>query len=86
MNEKIFLIWNGWGILFTLIITAETVLYSYVNKKFGSGTPVKKWLALVSVIVVPLTFIYSGWILGLLIYPIGKFVLGVSIAILIFRR
>lgn len=71
MQEKIFLIWNGWGILFTLITIIWIILHIYFTTKFGSGTPARKYITIIPLIAIPATFILSNWILGILIIPIS---------------
>jgi len=71
MEKNIFLIWNGWGLLFNILIILWVYLHIYFTIKFGSGTPIRKYLTAIPIIVVPATFILSGWLLGLLILPIS---------------
>lgn len=69
--KSLILIWNGWGVLFTLSMILWQFLHIYFTKKFGSGTPLRNIIAIIPMIVIPLTFWLSGWILGLLIFPIS---------------
>lgn len=70
MSEAIFYIWNGWGLLFTGIIALSQFLYIFLTIKMGP-TPLRRPLALVNLIAIVLSFIFSGWIVGLLAFPIG---------------
>ncbi len=79
MNEQLFLVWNGWGLLFTGLSTLYFFLHIFVTVKVGSGTPLRKWITPLLPVAVVCTFIYSGWVAGLLSLPIGG-VLGVVFA------
>lgn len=69
MNENIFLVWNGWGLLFTGII-ALSHLYILLTINMGP-TPLRNLLGWVILIAIILSFIYSGWIVGLFAFPLG---------------
>ena len=73
MNEKIFLIWNGWGLLFTGVIGLTTFLY-YILTRMFRVRPIFGSLLLVEIVMIVLSFIYSGWLVGVLSYPIGTFI------------
>jgi|TARA_B100001964_G_C13700729_1_gene365916 membrane protein insertase Oxa1/YidC/SpoIIIJ len=79
MDETIFWVWNGWGILFTGVVALWQFLHMLVTIKLGSGTPLRKIVAWIMPIGVILTFFFSGWVAGLLSLPIGMMV-GVSLA------
>lgn len=70
MNEKIFWVWNGWGLFFTVIVALFQFLFVFITIKMGP-TPLRKPFALVSSVAIVLTFVFSGWIAGLLTLPIG---------------
>lgn len=70
MNEKIFWVWNGWGLFFTGIIALSQFLFIFITIKMGP-TPARKLTTLVIFVAVVLSFIFSGWIVGLLALPLG---------------
>lgn len=70
MTETIFWVWNGWGLLFTGIIALSQFLYIFITIKMGP-TPARKLTTLVIFVAVVLSFIFSGWIVGLLALPLG---------------
>jgi len=70
MNEKIFWVWNGWGLFFTGIIAIFQFLFVFITLKMGP-TPARKPTTLVIFIATVLSFIFSGWIVGLLALPLG---------------
>ena len=72
MSENIFLIWNGWGIFFTVLLILDSILSRVFTIKIGSGTPLKR--ILIWVVTIPsiiLTFILCNLILGIIIWPIS---------------
>jgi hypothetical protein len=71
MHEEIFWVWNGWGVLLTGIFGLSTFLRMLMVKKFGSGTPLRNFFGIIGIIALILTFILSGWVAGLLVFPIG---------------
>ena len=75
MNEKIFWVWNGWGLLFTGIIVLSMFLYILLTEKMRrhliGGTPIRNLLACVDLAMIILSFIFSGWAAGLLAFPLG---------------
>ena len=73
MDHEILFVWNGWGILFTSCIAMWQFLHILVTLKLGSGTPLRNALTLIVIISVPLVFLLSGWVAGLLALPIGTF-------------
>ncbi len=85
MNESIFWVWNGWGILFTIVVAIWFILHMYVTLKYGSGTPFRNILAVIVLLAVGFTFLLSGWIAGLLAIPIGMTV-GIVLARLVLPR
>ena len=85
MSEKVFFVWNWWGILLTCIISIWLFLHIYVTVKIGSGTPLRKWLTWIPLVCIPLTFLLSGWVAGLLSIPTGMIV-GVGIAKIVIRQ
>lgn|GEM_PF-7046628 len=70
MSEIIFWVWNGWGLLFVGIIALSKFLYIFLTITMGP-TPLRKPLTLVNLIAIVLSFIFSGWVVGILAYPIG---------------
>jgi hypothetical protein len=42
-----------------------------VVKKFGSGTPLRTFFGIISIIALIMTFVLSGWVAGFLVFPIG---------------
>ena len=83
MQEKIFLIWNGWGLLFQVTTILWIILHIYFTTKHGSGTPARKYITIIPIISIPAAFILNNWIVGLLNIPIGL-IIGASIARLLF--
>lgn len=83
MEEQIFLIWNGWGLLFQVVTIIWIVLHIYFTVKFGSGTPARKYITIIPIISVPAAFILDHWVVGLLNIPISL-IIGASIARLLF--
>lgn len=71
MDQNIFWVWNGWGILFTSIVILWQFLHILVTIKIGPSTPIRNALSLIMIVAVLLTFIFSGWVAGLLAIPIG---------------
>ena len=85
MNESVFWVFNGWGILFFALYLFSFVLHFGVTLKLGSGSPLRiltgalNWTALIFI------FILSGWIAGMISFPIG-FILGSKLGRLIFSE
>lgn len=79
MNEKIFWVWNGWGLLFTGIIVLSMFLHILLAEKIEKmgrthligRTPIRNLLTLVDLAMIILSFIFSGWVAGLLAFPLG---------------
>ena len=71
MNKNVFWVWNGWGVLFTVVVIFWQFFHILVTEKIGSGTPIRNLLAFIMLVAVILTFVLSGWIAGLLSVPIG---------------
>ena len=71
MNEQVLWVWNGWGVLLTCLIAVWTLLHCAVTLKLGPWTPIRNWIAWIPLVCVPMTFVLSGWIAGLLALPIG---------------
>ncbi len=70
MNDQVFWVWNGWGVLLTCLITVWLVLHCAVTLRLGP-TPIRNWIAWIPLVCVPMTFVLSGWIAGLLALPIS---------------
>jgi hypothetical protein len=85
MAEPVVWVWNGWGLLFTALVAAWQFFHIFVTVKFGSGTPLRNVLALMGIAAAVLTFVFSGWVAGLLALPIGM-TLGVIFAKLLIPR
>ncbi|MFH1372131.1 MAG: hypothetical protein ABII09_12715 [Planctomycetota bacterium] len=79
MHEEIFWVWNGWELFLIGIFGLSTFLRMLVVKKFGSGTPLRNFFGIISIIALILTFVLSGWIAGLLVFPLG-IILGAILA------
>ena len=71
MNEEIFWVWNGWGVLFTFILILWQFLHIFVVVKIGPVSSIRTFLSLVAGAALVATFVFSGWIAGLLALPIG---------------
>jgi len=73
MEEKIFWIWNYWGLLFTFGLVLWQCLHLYFTLTYGA-TPLKKWITPLFLICFPSVFIFNGWIAGLLSFPIAQII------------
>ncbi len=72
MNDKIFWVWNGWGLLFTSVIVLLMFLYILLTEKIKIERTIPRNLfALIDLVMIILSFIFSGWIVGLLAFPLG---------------
>ena len=71
MDEKIFWIWNGWGILFTFGLVLWQYLHLYFTNLYGA-TPIKRWITPLFIVCLPCVFIFNGWIAGFLALPIAQ--------------
>lgn len=71
MDEEVFWVWNGWGLLLTAVLAVWQFLHIFVTLRFGSGTPLRSALSAVALVAFVLTFFLSGWISGLLALPLG---------------
>ena len=78
MDGNIILIWNGWGLLFTGLIAIWQFLHYIVTKNFTRNRGLRNALAFIPLFSIPLAIWFSGWIAGILAFPIGM-ILGISI-------
>ena len=79
MDQTIFWVWNGWGVLFTGCLAFAQFIHTFVTVQYGSGTPLRNIYPIALIGCVALVFVFSGWIAGLLAYPISV-VIGVLLA------
>ena len=86
MSEKIFLIWNGYGILFTLLCIIVSIIHGYFYKKHHGFhvTFLKMPLGVIYISLPVFTFILNNWIAGLLVFPISLFI-GVPIVRILWK-
>lgn len=69
MSENVFWIWNGWGILFTCLIT---LLWIYASARHYRGNDINaNVLAMLCLSLAVTVMFLSGWIAGILSIPIG---------------
>ncbi len=85
MNESIFWVWNGWGILFTGFVAIWIFLHILVSVKLRGLFQLRGLVSLVGIAGVVFTFVLSGWIAGVLSLPIGM-TFGVVLAKLVIPR
>lgn len=79
MNANVFWVWNGWGVLFTLVVAVWQFLHILVSVKARELSFLRQPLAVLGIAAVVLTFYLSGWVAGLLSIPLGM-VIGVTLA------
>ena len=79
MSENIFLVWNGWGLLFTSIVVLWQYLHIFVTVRVGPSAPIRNLLSFIMIIAVVLIFLMTGWVAGLLAIPVGM-TLGIMLA------
>jgi hypothetical protein len=82
MSEKVFLLWNGWGIIFSLVYIMHLLAFIGLVNKLGA-TPLRIPVSIIGWISVGLVFLLSGWIAGVVTIPLG-IVIGVPLARLLF--
>jgi len=74
MEQTVFWVWNGWGVLFTTLISLYYVLDLCARER-GVFIFRSKWpLALLS-FAIP-TLIFSHWVAALLLFPLAMIVGG----------
>jgi len=87
MSEKLFFIWNGYGVLFTLLCIVVIIISLYTFKKYYGFhvTYFKIPLGVIYISLTVLTSILNNFIAGLLVFPISL-VIGVSIGRILWKR
>jgi len=78
MSDKLFLVWNGWAILFTGLIAIWQFLHYIVTKEVTRNRGLRNALAFIPLLSIPLAIWFSGWVAGILAFPIGM-ILGISL-------
>ena len=71
MTTQVLWVWNGWGLLFTVLISLGLLFQAWFTTKLGPSPPLRQLVGFIYLASVLLAFVMSGWVAGLLALPLG---------------